>query len=1321
VSPDIGRTAGGELVIIEGTLFETGTEVFFGSSQSPDVVVYSEYIIHARTPMHKAGMVDIQLRSSTGETVVVPDGFLFRDKLAIDAIEPNHGPAAGGTPFTVHGEGFAHNTHVLLDGRLAIDITVVDSKTIHAIAPPGEVGPADIIVSTAWASNHKDDAYRYEQAPVVSSFSPHSGPTNSPTSLLFEGLGLPQSAQVVVGGIPATVTGGDGNTKLVVSVGGDAAGTVDIEIITEGGSIVLAGAFTFVAPGQVGTTPTLLNVFPKTGSASGGTSVTLTATGFDDGALTILFGDAAATVVSANPAEHRIDVITPPGSDTVSVTLTAGGISDTLTDAFVFTQAPSIASVHPTMGSMDGGETVSIYGSYLADAEEVFVGALPATIKKATDNTLTIRTPPGSPGSATVRVVTPEGEVSLIEGYTYLPEGGPQVYAILPNYGAIAGNTYLQVLGAGFGVGGEIHLGDKPASQVVRHSTTQLTARAPKADSAGVVDVRVTMDGKTRTLVDAYSYYDPKSPYGGAWGPTIDGTVNITVLDVFDTSAIPGAFVMLGNENNPQFKGWTDNRGQITFSAPEIIGRQMVTAAKESYTTYSVVEYDAENVTVHLIPFNPPAPPGGGGGGPKQLPFGHITGKVDGLGKYVVVPPQSCTFMAANGLAGSEGSVNCLPCSIDADCGGNGALCVEIANDGTYCSSPCSSDANCPEGYVCGSGTNAGDKTPQCIPDPGEKAAYCQTTSARLWESPPTPHIPALPEDDGSRAWTDLDGSYWMKTRLGELAIVCIGGVVRDSIDKVASFEPLAMGVVRHVNPIPDVEVSNIDVLLDIPLSKWVPIRLDGSPTQYVDPFTNAVIPTAVSVQTALDFGGEGYWEMAALSGSGVQDFTLTHQPDDLSGQLDGVTYSFFAQATGGATAVSATQSYKVKVLHVDRVFQRSNGVWKAIPSGIPKNVHALWGASSADLWAVGHAGLIAHGNGANWFQQYSPSKLDLRGIWGTAPDHVVVVGDEGTIIRFDGAVWTQVDTPTDRDLHAVWGTAPDNMFAVGDQVVLHRDHLGWQEIPGPPTTLRAVWGPDPLEFWAVGDDGMLWRYDGVWQSTPLATNGVVLRALHGTDAQHAWVAGDLGTLFELSPNDSWTQHDMPTTEHINAVYASTTGTVHAVGNRGTLLHYDGLGWTAETAPKYGGDLLAVWGFDDPASDGIAAGTQVVTLGPMLSFPMIDEPTVNGPGGSGAFTYRVNWTVAPSTSPTFNFIEMMAGQQFPLWWTVVEADVMDVHFPNLPLIQGLYPLPPGSSIMLVVNRILKPGSTADNFDFWDTYDQSSWKSWSQNSRSFVPF
>ena len=32
VSPDIGRTAGGELVIIEGTLFETGTEVFFGSS-----------------------------------------------------------------------------------------------------------------------------------------------------------------------------------------------------------------------------------------------------------------------------------------------------------------------------------------------------------------------------------------------------------------------------------------------------------------------------------------------------------------------------------------------------------------------------------------------------------------------------------------------------------------------------------------------------------------------------------------------------------------------------------------------------------------------------------------------------------------------------------------------------------------------------------------------------------------------------------------------------------------------------------------------------------------------------------------------------------------------------------------------------------------------------------------------------------------------------------------------------------------------------------------------------------------------------------------
>jgi len=94
--------------------------------------------------------------------------------------------------------------------------------------------------------------------------------------------------------------------------------------------------------------------------------------------------------------------------------------------------------------------------------------------------------------------------------------------------------------------------------------------------------------------------------------------------------------------------------------------------------------------------------------------------------------------------------------------------------------------------------------------------------------------------------------------------------------------------------------------------------------------------------------------------------------------------------------------------------------------------------------------------------------------------------------------------------------------------------------------------------------------------------------------------------------------------------------------------------------------------------------------------------------------------VLPGAMPTFNFVEMLYGGQMPLWWTVVEADTTDIQFPIIPQIQGFSPLPSGTPLEMVVNRVLKPGASVDNFDFWDTYVRGSWKSWSTSKAPFVP-
>jgi hypothetical protein len=537
--------------------------------------------------------------------------------------------------------------------------------------------------------------------------------------------------------------------------------------------------------------------------------------------------------------------------------------------------------------------------------------------------------------------------------------------------------------------------------------------------------------------------------------------------------------------------------------------------------------------------------------------------------------------------------------------------------------------------------------------------------------------------------------------------------VIRDEQKKKSSFEPLMMGVKRQVEPVSGETVSGLDVVLDIPLTRNVPLRLDNPPL--VHPGTQQ--PTETRFRVTLDFGGDGFWMVTDQTETTKLNWTLPDQPASLSGSLDDVTYMFLVEITG-ETAESGTRANKVKVLDTDRLFSFQDGAWKVVKSGIPTDIYGVFSATDGEHWAVGADGLVAHSKSGGWFPQYSPTPNDLFGLWGTDTNELFAVGAGGTVLHFNGVIWSEESSPTEQDLLAVWGTTKDNMVAVGQNIALRRTALGWETIEDhPDTTIRAVWGTDGSEFIAVGDGGKLWRYKTSWKEEVIDNTGVALRAVSGAQDM-LWVVGDSGTVLQWTQQDGWTQHDVPTTEQLNSVYALENGHVFAAGNRGVLLHYDGLGWSLEKAPKYGGDLQTVWASDDAGIAAYAAGTQVIRIGPMLSFPIINDP-VGKPNGFSTFNYHLDWTALPSAEPTFNFIEMIYQGSFPLWWTVVKADVTEVNFPPLAEIKGYSPLPPGAVVAMVVNRVLKPGASVDNFDFWDTWDKGSWKSWSKDTVGFV--
>ncbi len=65
-------------------------------------------------------------------------------------------------------------------------------------------------------------------------------------------------------------------------------------------------------------------------------------------------------------------------------------------------------------------------------------------------------------------------------------------------------------------------------------------------------------------------------------------------------------------------------------------------------------------------------------------------------------------------------------------------------------------------------------------------------------------------------------------------------------------------------------------------------------------------------------------------------------------------------------------------------------------------------------------------------------------------------------------------------------------------------------------------------------------------------------------------------------PNGSWSQIDSGTTRALHSLWARTPTEVWAVGERGTVLHYNGNSWAPETVGVLSTyDLFSIWGSSD--------------------------------------------------------------------------------------------------------------------------------------------
>ena len=337
VSPSAGPMAGGTSVTITGADFAAGASVQFGGAAATSVNVASATSIVATTPAFAAGVVDVVVTNSDGQSATRPGGFTYVGPPAVTAISPVAGPTGGNTVVTVSGSGFTGATGVTFGASNARSFTVTSDTTLTATSSAQTAGTVDIVVTTPYGASQLSpaDQFTYQAQPAVTAVSPAEGPTAGGTVVTVTGSGFSRASAITFGSTAAPSFRVDSDTSLSVTAPARGAGTIDIRVTTPGGrsAAVAADRFTYRA------LPRVTAVSPQSGPRAGGTTVTISGNNFN-GVSVVTFGSTPATSFTVLSATS-ISAVSPASATTGIVDIrvqSAGGTSAIRTaDRFTYT------------------------------------------------------------------------------------------------------------------------------------------------------------------------------------------------------------------------------------------------------------------------------------------------------------------------------------------------------------------------------------------------------------------------------------------------------------------------------------------------------------------------------------------------------------------------------------------------------------------------------------------------------------------------------------------------------------------------------------------------------------------------------------------------------------------------------------------------------------------------------------------------------------------------------------------------------------------------------------------------------------------------
>ncbi len=274
-------------------------------------------------------------------------------------VQPTTGNPKGGTPVLISGNNIQPGAKVFFEQNECRNTVGLKPQQLSCLTPPHAAGKVALrVVNPESVASLDSISFAYQDAPSIIKVTPLGGAITGKTLLTVHGVGFLPGASVSLGDAPCVTVNVQSESTLTCMTPAHAKAVVDIVITNEDNQ-----AGVYLAGYSYQEAPSVNKITPQSGFSIGGTPVVIEGTGFLSGAVVTLGGSACVGLIVNSPQSIRC-VTTAHSQAVVAVDVTNfDSQSGKLPAGFAYQDMPTISSIVPSWGSLNGGTSVVLAGA----------------------------------------------------------------------------------------------------------------------------------------------------------------------------------------------------------------------------------------------------------------------------------------------------------------------------------------------------------------------------------------------------------------------------------------------------------------------------------------------------------------------------------------------------------------------------------------------------------------------------------------------------------------------------------------------------------------------------------------------------------------------------------------------------------------------------------------------------------------------------------------------------------------------------------------------------------------------------------------------